>query len=194
MTDFVDIVHQSGTPKATKVRQVKQRPEYHPAFDFYKPVREAIADTYQSGGAKAQFQAVAGAVSDPKKVSNYPAVISGYSKWWGKKPLSWFTPPKHEYVSSGVHVAVNPELGLSWGSEKHVIKLYFKEAKIEKYRVTLILDLMEYCLRPSVDVDATMSVLDVRASRLYSRGGGPLATIPLVDAELAYIAHLWPKI
>lgn len=194
MTDFVDIVHQSGTPKATKIRQVKQRPDYHPAFDFYKPIREAIADTHASGGSKLAFQAVAGAVSDPKKIANYPAVISGYSKWWGRKTFTWLTPPKEEYSSSGVTVTVNPEVGLAWADEKHLIKLYFKESRISKARVSLILDLMEHCLRPSVDDDVTMSVLDVRAGKLHSRSSRPLATIPLVNAELAYIAHLWPSI
>lgn len=194
MTDFVDIVHQSGIPKATKIRQVKQRPEYHPAFDFYKPVREATADTHRQGGTKAQFIALAGAVSDPKKQANYPSVIKGYSKWWGSKSLTWFNPPRHEHVGSNVRVVVNPEIGLTWAAEKHVIKLHFKEARLDRYRIALILDLMEYVLRPKVDVDVTMSVLDVRASKLHSRGGGPLTNIPLVEAELAYIAHLWPRV
>ena len=88
MTDFVDIVHQRGMPKATKIKQVKQRPDYHPAFDFYKPIREGVVTTHQQGGSKAQFQAVAGAVTDPKKQNNYPAAILGYSKWWGNKSVS----------------------------------------------------------------------------------------------------------
>jgi hypothetical protein len=40
LTDFVDIVSKSGTPKATKVAQVKKRGRYEPAVDFYKPLRE----------------------------------------------------------------------------------------------------------------------------------------------------------
>lgn len=194
MTDFVDIVHQSGTPKATKVRQVKQRPDYHPAFDFYKPIREAVSDTHAQGGTKAEFQALAGAVADPKKQSNYPPVIHGYSKWWGTKPLAWFTPPRGNYTAAGVEIVVNPEIGLRWATEKHVIKLYFKEPRLDKYRVSLILDLMEKVLRPKVAPNVTMSVLDVRASKLHSRSPGPLANIAMVNAELAYISALWPQV
>ena len=40
LTDFVDIASKSGTPKATKVAQVKARPDYEPKFDFYRPIRE----------------------------------------------------------------------------------------------------------------------------------------------------------
>ena len=85
-------------------------------------------------------------------------------------------------------------MGLSWATENHVIKLYFKEARLDRHRVALILDLMEYELRSKIGDGPTMSVLDVRASKLHSRGGGPLTTIPLVNAELAYISALWPQI
>ena len=42
LTDLVDIVSKSGTPKATKVSHVKARPDYEPAHDFYRPLREQI--------------------------------------------------------------------------------------------------------------------------------------------------------
>ena len=45
LTDFVDIVSTSGTPKATKVKQVKYRPAYNPAIDFYKRIRDDIVET-----------------------------------------------------------------------------------------------------------------------------------------------------
>lgn len=47
LTDFVDIVSKSGRPKATKVLQVKERPEYEPAFDFYRPFREHVIETHR---------------------------------------------------------------------------------------------------------------------------------------------------
>ncbi|MEZ4253047.1 MAG: hypothetical protein R3B99_32975 [Polyangiales bacterium] len=36
LTDFVDFAMESGTPKVTKVAEMKDRPDYQPAFDFYK--------------------------------------------------------------------------------------------------------------------------------------------------------------
>lgn len=194
LTDFVDIVHKSGTPKATKVRQVKARPEYDPAFDFYRPLRETIVETHTKGGSRQQFNALAGAVEDPKKLKNYPAAIAGYGKWWGNKAMAWFAPPRQAYSSSGVSVILNPELGLSWNGAGHIIKLYFKEDRLEKLRISLILDLMEYALRPKLGEDITISVLDVRRAKLHSYMGGPLQTIPLINAELAYIASLWPSL
>jgi hypothetical protein len=193
LTDFVDVVLKSGTPKATKVRQVKDRPDYHPAFDFYRPIREAIVDTHSTGGSRPQFRSLAGAVVDPKKQKNYPDVIAGYEKWWGTKAFTWFAPARSMYVSAGVSIIINPEVGLSWNDTPHLIKLYFKDEPLDKHRAALILDLMEYTLRPTAG-EAEISVLDVRKSKLYSRTGGPLATIPLINAEMAYIASLWQSI
>jgi len=36
LTDFVDFTSASGTSKLSKLKQFKSRPEYEPAFDFYK--------------------------------------------------------------------------------------------------------------------------------------------------------------
>ncbi len=42
LTTFVDFVSKSGTPKITVVRRFKRGDAYRPAFDFYKPVRDAM--------------------------------------------------------------------------------------------------------------------------------------------------------
>jgi hypothetical protein len=49
LTDFVDIASKSGTPKATKVAQVKARPDYDARFDFYKPIRDQITEIHRAG-------------------------------------------------------------------------------------------------------------------------------------------------
>ena len=50
LTDFVDVVAKAGRPKATKVRQVKERHAYEPAFDFYKSLREHIVENHRHDG------------------------------------------------------------------------------------------------------------------------------------------------
>src|SRR5262245_27692209 len=115
LTDFVDIVHKSGTPKATKVKQVKDRPDYQPQFDFYKPMREAIIAVHSNGKMKAKLEAILGGLTDPKKVKVYPELIAGYSKWWGSKGFTWFAPPQRTmYAYGGAEVLINPEVGLEF--------------------------------------------------------------------------------
>ena len=42
LTDFIDYVSKVGTSRYTKVNQIHSRDVYHPAFDFWKPLREGF--------------------------------------------------------------------------------------------------------------------------------------------------------
>ena len=193
LTDFVDVVSKSGTPKATKVSEVKHRPPYDPAFDFYKALRELIIGTHKSGHPKATLNSAITSISDPKKITAYPAIVAGYSKWWGRKALTWFDPQTSIFSLHGVDIIVNPELGLEINGQKHLIKLYFKSDALAKNRVDIITHMMSVALG-SLNPGATMSVLDIRKSKLHS----PTVPIPhlnaIVDAELAYIEALWKQV
>lgn len=195
LTDFVDIVSKSGTPKATKVAQVKNRPAYDPKTDFYKKVREAIVDTHQRGASKADLSAALSNLKDTKKQVNYPDVLQGYKKWWGKKTLSWFVPPSGTFTAHGVDVSINPELGLEINGTKHIIKLYFKGEGLAKNRANIVTCLMGIQLNAAAPAGAIMSVLDVRNAKLVSAANTPSPTFSAaLTAELAYIAALWPNV
>lgn len=109
LTDFVDIVSKSGTPKATKIAQVKNRVPYNPAADFYKAIRDAIIEMHSTSQGKAHLRKLLPSLVDQKKVSNYHGVVDGYLKWWGRKALEWFAPPSGIFSGYGVEVSVNPE-------------------------------------------------------------------------------------
>jgi hypothetical protein len=193
LTDLVDIVSRSGTPKATRVAQVKRRPEYEPAFDFYKPLRDHIVSVHIDGGDKGDIGKVMREIVDGKKLRNYPPLIDGYVKWWGRKTFAWLDPPRVSYEANGVEVIINPELGLEFGGARHVIKLYFKADPLSKTRADIIVHLMELSLRPICGQEERMSVLDVRNARLIAYNGAVLVK-PMIDAELAYIASLWSSV
>jgi len=195
LTDFVDIVSLSGKPKATKIRQVKRRPSYDPAADFYKSVRERIVETHASSEGKEYVDGILATLTDPKKVTAYPWVVQGYKKWWGRKSLVWFDAPTALYSRHGIDLSVNPELGLEIDSKPYLIKLYFKAKRLEKDKADIITNLMtvavsDLCPAPSGTV---MSVLDVRKAKLFSLTAASSRVQNIVDAELAYISALWPS-
>jgi hypothetical protein len=194
LADFVDIVSKSGTPKATKVAQVKNRPDYEPAVDFYKPLREFIVDNHKRALPKFAPAAVLASITDPKKMTNYPAAVEGYRKWWGSKTLEWFDPAVGTFSAHGVDVVVNPELGLVVNGKPYVIKLYFKADPLSKARIDVVTHMMEETLRGSHREGETMAVLDVRRARLLA----PTVPIPrltaALNAELAYIAAMWEAV
>jgi hypothetical protein len=194
LTDFVDIVSKAGTPKVTKVKDVKNRSEYSPAADFYKKVRECIVDAHRQNLPKAALAKLLAAITDEKKLAHYPEVVQAYTKWWGRKKLVWFQPPAAVFSAHGVEVNVNPELGLSINGKPHVIKLYFKGEPLSKNRIDIATHLMEVRLRPKCPNGEVMAILDIRSGRLINPAVPISALTAALDAELAYIAALWPRV
>jgi hypothetical protein len=196
LTDFVDIVSTSGTPKATKVHQIKHRPAYNPMTDFYKRIREGIIETHQTGKGKANIDVTIKGLTDPKKRAAYPYIATQYKKWWGRKSLVWFEPLNVLYKKPDISIAVNPELGLEIDGVPHLIKLYFKVAPLAKNRVNIITHLMEITASNEYPYppNTIMSVLDVRRGKLFLPTVSAIDLTGMLNAELAYITTLWPTI
>lgn len=194
LTDFVDVVSKSGSPKQTKVKQIKNRPAYQPATDFYKPFREGLISLHATGQDRSSLDNIVPKLSDLKKVANYPELIYGYKKWWGKKSIGWFDPPRGTYSSSGIDIAVNPELGLIIDGKRVVVKLYNKAEPITQFRIDMVPLLMELVLRNSCEPDDAVALLDVRKGKLHYLSVNPAVAKLGLDAELAYIAALWPHL
>lgn len=194
LTDLVDVVSKAGTPKATKVADIKHRAEYTPATDFYKPLRDGVIEIHRQGKTRKALDSLLGSLSDKKKLANYPEAIDGYSKWWGKKSLAWFEPPRTVYGHAGIEVSVNPELGLVVDGKRHIVKLYLKNDPLTKLRTDLITVLMEVALRPKCKDDDVLCLLDMRKSKMFSASASLKATQAVVNAELAYVAALWPNV
>jgi hypothetical protein len=193
LTDFVDFVSMAGTSKATKVAEIKGRSEYQPAFDFWKPLRKHIIHVHASGGDKSELDEILTTVNDPRKLGLYRTALQGYRRFWGRKSLEWFDPPRSAFSASGIEVAVNPELGLRIDGASCLIKLYFKAERLAKRRVDVILYLMEHELSSKCP-DTTFAVLDVQRGNAI----GPTVTVPRLHAslvgELAYFATVWETI
>lgn len=193
LTYFVDFVVKAGTPKLTIVRQFKDREEYEPWIDFYKPLREAIVDMHATGKQKTTLDAIKAQLKDIKKLTAYPPLISGYKKFLGKKATAWFTPPSTVWTASGVDVMINPEIGLDIVGIRHVIKLYFKKEKLTKVRADLITHLMADALAGAA-AGATFGVLDIRNAKLFTATTTTPALQPLLLGEAAAFAAMFSNL
>lgn len=194
LTDFVEVVSKAGITKATKIAQIKNRGDYDPVLDFYKPLREGLVSIHKGAGGRSALGGILKRVQDPKKVKNYSALITGYRTWWGRKTLVWFRPTTATYAQHGVEVSINPELGLEINGQPHLVKLYLKDEKLSKTKVDLITGLMEVGLRSQVATTTSLSLLDVRNGKLFTSSLGSPAHQPMINAELSYIASLWPHV
>jgi len=195
LSDFVDIASKVSTSKTTNISQVKNRPPYQPAFDYYKPLREHIIEIHQTGSGKNSFLQPSQITNDPKKWNNYRDIINGYLKFWGRKSIQWFDPPRQNWSCNNVNILLNPELGIIINNVPHVIKLYMKADKLSKIRVDISLFLMHQSLPAAFNNQPIIySILDVRQSNLFIPTAFPQNILYTLQAETAYINAIWPYV
>jgi hypothetical protein len=195
LTDFVDFVVKAGTPKLTKVRQIKERGKYGPATDFWRMMREAIIDFHRRGGPdKQHFDRILTNLVDRKKRNRYPDAIKGYKKFLGRKQIQWFEPAKTLWFKEGLNVKINPELGLQISGERNVIKLYFKDEKLEKRKVDVVLALMEDALRKKIGASDKIAILDVSSNIFFPSEGVKDNILPLLIGEAASFVAIWNQL
>jgi hypothetical protein len=194
LSDVVDVFSKAGTPKATKVRQIKNRAPYQPATDFYRTLRSSIVSIHANGKDRGALNGIVPSLADAKKIGNYQDIVDGYRKFWGKKRIDWFDPPRGTYTHAGIDVLVNPELGLIIDGKRVIIKLYFKSDEITKARIELVPVLMEVVLRPNCQAGDLVALLDVRKAKLHFLGVSTGPATAMLNAELAYVAALWPNV
>lgn len=190
LTDFVDFIVKSGTPRLTKVRQLRERTEYDPASDFWKALREGIVSYHRSASAnKNQLDSIITIVNDSKRKKRYNAAIEHYKKFIGRKKISWFQPPRTDWLKSGLTVRVNPELGLMWSETRYVIKLYFKDEQLTKRKADVVTALMVDALNAQLQTGDQVAVLDVHSQKLYTGYSENLS--PLLIGEASSFVAIW---
>lgn len=190
LTDFVDFVSKSGSPKLTKVKQIKTRPDYHPAQDFYKILRDGLQQYHENGADSSELDKILENLNDKRKLQNYAEIITGYKKFLGKKTISTITPPYDHWKIGKLDVRINPEIGLKINGESHIIKLYFKSEDLSKNKITQILALMHEVLSIK-GKDFIFSILDVRKSKLHSFDESYKDLLPLLKGEANSFETIW---
>lgn len=197
LTDFIGFVNKMGNAKLNHVKSIKDRPNYEPYMDFYKPLREAILKLHKKGQKKEVLDTVLEGLTDEKKRRCYPELIAGYKKFLGRKKLEWIKPPKKDWKIGGVTITVNPEIGLeekkkNGSSNFYIVKLYFKDDALKKAQADQILTLMEMQLRSKVnEPEIKFAILDIRRSKLHIKQDQELKELPLLKGEANSFATMW---
>lgn len=191
LTDFVEYVTKTGTSKLTVVKSIKKRPGYHPIFDYWKKLRDAI-DNYHNGKINDLHDVLKEIIKDSKK-EKYKVAISKYLDFIKNKKINWFEPPSGNWRHGNLVVKLNPELGLEINGEKFLIKLYFKDKPLSKNQAKLILTLMNTELRK--EGVYSLALLDINAHKLYTDKALNYETlIPLLIGEATSFETIWNSI
>lgn len=190
LTDFVDFaVSNDPIAKINKLTKIKNRPDYEPAFDYWKPLRDNIIATHKNSLEKNSLDDVLLRVSSAKH-ANYRTKIDAYKTWWGRKSFTWFEPETCLFSENEVDIHVNPEAGLSFGGKNFLIKLYFKPEELTKRKSEIILLLMNLALSSRFP-NATMAVLDIQNQKLFDKVTNTNNLQKALKGEISYIAATW---
>lgn len=190
--EFSDIATSAGIPKVNKIKKEKHRPPYQPAQDFYKQLREAIIECHENTLGLPHIIKVANNCPNPERRPKYQSLAKGYVKWAKSIGGSWIKPSRRKFLSSGVEIVVNPELGLSNGSSEMLIKLYFNQEALTQTRANFMLALM--AATDQRNIFDKYVVLDVRKSKAFQFTGNLSLYLQACQAEAAYISAIWPTL
>lgn len=194
LTEFVDFVIKSGTPKLTQVRTIKRQHQagYDPSHDYYRKLRDGVVDFHQRGLEKKALDALCQDIPDKNKRNTYPLLVAAYKKFLGRKRIDWFEPARGDWTHGSLRVRINPELGLSMDGEDHLVKLYFKDLKLTKDRIAIVSHMMLKALGASAE-GMNVALLDVRNSRLHVFDCLDPALAPLLEGEALSFCRMYEK-
>ena len=183
LTQFVDFILKTGTPRLTEVRRIKSQHKsgYHPSRDFYRKLRDGIVEYHEYNRERTFFNNLSRGITDRNKLSIYPELINAYKKFLGRKDVAWFDQAKDFWNYKELRVSINPELGLTLNDNKYLIKLYFKEEpKLTKQRIRIISNLMDTLDRPD---DVQLAILELRRGKFHELGYPDDDMLPLLHGD-----------
>lgn len=180
-TDFLYFDTKSGMNRIAPVRQIFNREEYNPAFDFYKKIREELVNYIKLGKSKEELFKFLNELPDSRKYPNYLNVVKGYLSLLGRKNVSWFEPPTSDWTYKDLVVRMNPELGLQVNNEKYIVKLYFKDEPIKRNVALVHLRLMQKTLCTGIFSSCKGVVLDLKNRKWHLP---PVEFKPFIDSVI----------
>lgn len=194
LTDFIEFVSKVGTTKFTKVKEIKKRPPYHPAFDFWKLLREKIVEVHKEKIDKNTLDDILDVLTDKNKKELYPNIIKQYKSFLGRKKVEWIDPPFQDWKMEDLRIKINPEIGLFINDKPFIIKLYFKAEPLSKAKVDMILLMMEKSLKNGDYEDAVFAVLDINKKKLYEKSSLTEEHLFLLEGEALNFLRIWESI
>lgn len=192
LTEFVDFVIKSGTPKLTEVKRIKKQhlAGYHPTRDYWCKMRDGIVEMHQQAQENSALDEIVHGAMDTNKKNTYPLMAKAYKKFLGRKSVEWFNPARNNWKHDNLLVRVNPELGLKIDGEPYLIKLYFKDQKLTSDRIAIINQMMLEMLSSKAR-GAKIALLDVRHSKLHTFDTPNPAILPLLEGEALSFCRMY---
>lgn len=196
LTQFIDFTVKGSEAKTNMVRKIKYQDPYHPAFDYWKQLREGIIKYHEQGLDLDFFDSLIEGL-EPKKKPNYIEYIKQYKKFLRNKDVVWFDPGKATWLGDELNVRASSELGLFINGEPHLIKLYFKgkNEKVDKRNIRTTLTLLNSATyEMSYTFSINNSVLNVPKNKFFTDNAVNADKLIALESEARQFMFIWDKV
>jgi hypothetical protein len=184
---FANFVLKVGIGKLEEVREFKEERGY----DFYRPLREAIADVHAQKRSLGSLDAFLDELADDRKRRTFPELVEGYRRYLADKSKRPLVPPLIAWPIGDIEVDVAPELAYDTADGKaHLVKLRFHGEPLSPQRVKLTVGLMQLAFG-STRPGAVCSILDVKRAKVHSVASTNPRLAILLRGEAAAFATIY---
>lgn len=188
----------SPSAKIKAVRDIKNAPNYHPATDYWKKLRDAIKNIHENNLPIDDLKLILNTI-DKKKVQNYSRAINTYISFVKKNNVEYFQVGKAFWeISDELFVGSNPELGLIINGKKYYVKNYYKKkesnTRVTKKNINSTLTLMQLA-KPNFEIDpnATFAVLNLQTGNLIEATPPSKDDILELELEADHFVNTWNR-
>lgn len=172
-----------------KAREQARIP-YAPATDYWRGFRKALLAWHREGESIDALMALLENAS-PKKSENYTRRADSYLKWLGRKTVTWFEPERRIWDAPELGVNMNPELGLEINGKRHIMKLYLRNERLTKIRLSAALAMLGQAYADQIDDGATVGLLDLTNGKFFAANRADRNQQALLAGEASAFAAIW---
>lgn len=177
----------STSAKIKAVRDIKNAPDYHPAFDYWKPLRDEIKRLHENNLPIDNLKDLLTRI-DEKKAKNFSGAINTYIHFVKKNDVSYFPVGKSYWkLTDDLFIGSSPELGLIVNGKKLYVKNFYKkktaDTKLTKRNIQSTLTLMQLADRDfEMEPDSNFAILNLQNGKLIE--ASPLQSENILELEL----------
>lgn len=188
LTQFLNYSSKVSTSAKIKaVKDIKYSADYHPAIDYWKPLRDEIKRIHEKNLPIENLKYLLPTINE-KKIKNYTSAINRYINFINKNDVTYFPAGKSFWkLTDELFVGSSPELGLIVNGKKLYVKNYYKkktsDSKLTKRNINSILTLMQLSEKDfPLTPDENFAILNLQNGKLIE--ASPLQSESILELEI----------
>lgn len=190
----------STSAKINYIKEVKNDSDYHPAKDYWKPLRDEIKRIHENGLPIETLDNLIERTTDEKKLKNYIAAVKTYKRFINSNEVEYFqTGQAFWKLRDDLYVNASPEFGLIINGEPMLMKNNYKKRsttnKIDKRNINATLTLMQLAEKNfSVPKNQKYCVFNFQNGKVIE--SSPLRSESILELEMdaEFILNIWDQV